>query len=93
MGNNMQTFTWQEITRRLGISPDDLVHFRRQGDKGIIEVKLKSKRPEKGPEGTPDLFGKIYSMSENVGIDDWALNHDHYLYGTPKHDEEEFNDG
>ena len=89
----MQTFTFQEITKRLGISPSDLVRYRRQGNKGIIEFELRSKDPDEGAKEPSDLLGNIYSMSENMGIDDWALNHDHYLYGTPKRNEEESKDG
>lgn len=27
---------------------------------------------------------KLIDISEDLGIDDLAKNHDHYLYGTPK---------
>lgn len=89
----MQTFTLQEITRRLGISLNDLVRYRKQGDKGIIEIDLNAKKRNEGSKEPIDLFANIYSMSEDVGIDDWALNHDHYLYGNPKRNEEESKDG
>ena len=34
-------------------------------------------------EGHPDLFA-IFGEPIDTGIEDFAENHDHYLYGTPK---------
>lgn len=30
----------------------------------------------------PDVFGFIMQHSQDVGVPDWAENHDDYLYGT-----------
>ncbi|MEX2169375.1 MAG: hypothetical protein WD851_08690 [Pirellulales bacterium] len=36
-------------------------------------------------EGQPTIWDKLLEMAGTVeGPEDWAHNHDHYLYGTPK---------
>ena len=41
------TLTLKEITKKIGISPDDVVQYREKGDKGIIEIDLKVIRHKK----------------------------------------------
>ena len=65
-----------------------MVNYHEKGDKGIIEVDLKVIRHKKQKKtDEPNVFENILEMSEDVGIEDWSLNHDHYLYGTPKRKE------
>lgn len=85
----MQAITFSEITKKLGISANDMVHYHEQGNKGIIEIDLKRSGVVKEKD---DLFSNIYSMSEDVGIEDWSQNHDYYLYGTAKRDEDSDDD-
>ena len=33
-------------------------------------------------QAEPDVFGFIMQHSQDVGVSDWAENHDAYLYGT-----------
>lgn len=81
----MPTATLKEITKKIGIAPDDIVKYREKGDKGIIEFDLKIIRHKKQKRvDDQDVFENILVISENVGIKDWSLNHDHYLYGIPK---------
>lgn len=81
----MPITTFKEVAKKLGISLDDLVYYHKQGDKCIIEVDLNSTRHTGQLEKNEvDVFGNILAMAEDVGIKDWSLNHDHYLYGTPK---------
>ena len=85
----MTTATLKEITKKLGVAQDDLVNFYEEGDNGIIKVDLKKNRDKnKVEKEAPDVFDNILSISQDVGIKDWSLNHDHYLYGTPKRDKE-----
>ncbi len=59
--------------------------YHKKGRKCIIEVDFdKLRRKEK-----EDAFQSILSISEDIGIKDWSVNHDHYLYGTPKQETEE----
>ena len=51
-------------------------HAETQSRKGSQRRKKKQKQP--------DVFDLILSLSEALGIEDWALNHDHYLYGPSK---------
>ena len=79
------TLTLKEITKKIGISPDDVVQYREKGDKGIIEIDLKVIRRKKQKKKIElDIFENILTIAEDIGIEDWSLNHDHYLYGTPK---------
>lgn len=80
----MQTATLKKATEELGISFEDIVSYRKLGNKAIIEIDLKLPQPEAADNYEPDVFDNILAMSEDIGIKDWALNHDHYLYGTPK---------
>ena len=83
----MQTATLRKATEDLGISLDDIVFYRTLGNKAIIEFDLKLPSAKAADNSEPDVFDKILAMSEDVGIKDWAQNHDHYLYGTPKRQE------
>jgi hypothetical protein len=58
----MQTFTWQEITRRLGISPDDLVRYHQRGNKGIIELELKSSEKSPRKKGLDITQDPVFKM-------------------------------
>ena len=81
----MATATLKKATLELGLSPDDMVTYHKKGSKCIIEADCgKRHRNEK-----EDAFQSILSISEDIGIKDWSVNHDHYLYGTPKQETEE----
>ena len=85
----MTTATLKEIIKELGVTQDDLVNYRQEGDKGIIEVDLKLIRKKNNVENEgPEVFNNILSIAEDIGITDWSLNHDHYPYGTPKRNNE-----
>ena len=72
-----------DVAKIFGISLDRTVRYRRKGNKGIIEVELSP--PEAEQDGVKaDPFSNILSMAEDVGIRDWSVNHDHYLYGADK---------
>ena len=81
----MPTATLKEATEKLGISLDDFVNYHKEDDKGIIEFDFKKKKQNKEKE--LNIFDNILNMSEDVGVNDWSKNHDHYLYGTPKCEE------
>ncbi len=83
----MPTATLKKVTEELGVSLDDIVHYDKHGNKALIEVDLKNHKKDKGKDADVDVFAKIMAMAENVGIKDWSINHDHYLYGTPKRTE------
>jgi hypothetical protein len=84
----MQTATLKRVTEKLGISPEDLVFYRTLGNKAFIEIDLKLPALGTADNSEPDVFDNILAMSEELGIKDWALNHDHYLYGAPKRKDE-----
>lgn len=86
----MTTATLKEITEKIGIKSDDIVTYHEKKGKGIIEVDFK-KVHKANSETTEDIdvFENILNMSEHLGIDDLAENHDHYLYGIPKRQVEE----
>ena len=52
---------------------------------GFIKT-LKIKKNAKGvrKEKPYSVFDTIAESATDVGIEDWARNHDHYLYGTDK---------
>lgn len=83
----MQTASLRKVAAELGISMEHLVSYQRKGNKALIEVDLQFQQPEAGDQSEPDVFSNILAMSENLGINDWAVNHDHYLYGTSKRGE------
>ncbi|MFQ5825059.1 MAG: hypothetical protein ACE5JB_13480 [bacterium] len=73
------------MTKKLGISPAEPVNYHEQGDKGIIEIDLIAIRSsQSSQEEELDVYTNILCMAEDVGMEDWSLNHDHYLCGTPK---------
>ncbi len=80
----MQTATLKQVTENFGISLEDSVLYHILGSKAFIEIDLKLPETVAADNSEPDVFEKILAMSEDVGIKDWAVNHDHYLYGTPK---------
>ena len=59
----MQTITLREITRRLGISPDDQVAYHEQGNKGIIEIDLDNK--ERNHEETHERDHDLEILNRN----------------------------
>lgn len=77
----MQTATLRKATEELGISLDDVVFYRTLGNKAIIEFDFKLPPTKVADNSEPDVFDKILAMAEDVGVKDWAQNHDHYLYG------------
>ena len=85
----MTTATLKEITEKIGIKPEDIVTYHEKKGKGIIEVDFKKihRQNTQKMEAT-DVFANIIANSQSVGINDLAKNHDHYLYGTPKRDDE-----
>lgn len=80
----MQIATLKKATEELGVSLDDIVHYQKKGKKAIIEIDLQRSRPTMDKDSEVDVFDHIVSISEDLGIRDWSINHDHYLYGTPK---------
>ena len=47
----------------------------------ILKIKKTIKKIKKKPY---NVFDEIVDAATNVGIEDWARNHNHYLYGTEK---------
>lgn len=80
----MPTTTLKKAAADLGVSLTDTVSYKKRGKKAIIEIDLALPQTQNGKKRKKDVFDTILSMSEELGIKDWALNHDHYLYGTPK---------
>ncbi|MBI5971022.1 MAG: hypothetical protein HY884_07700 [Deltaproteobacteria bacterium] len=58
------------------------VEVLREVEDFIKEVK--GKREIKNREDTPHVFDIILNSAMDVGVKDWARNHDHYLYGVEK---------
>ena len=53
--------------------------------KGFIKtLKIKKTTKEIHKKKPYSVFDKIAESAMDVGIEDWARNHDHYLYGTDK---------
>ncbi|MCR4291560.1 MAG: hypothetical protein NUV76_01635 [Candidatus Kuenenia sp.] len=53
--------------------------------KGFIKtLKIKKNTKEVHKKKPYSVFDKIEESAMDVGIEDWARNHDHYLYGTDK---------
>ena len=53
--------------------------------KGFIKaLKIKKTTKEIHKKKPYSVFDKIAESATDVGIEDWARNHDHYLYGTDK---------
>jgi hypothetical protein len=84
----MPTATLKEAEEKLGLSPDDTVQYEEVGEVGneaIIKIQLHIKeKVGKKKKTAKELFDWIVENGEHMGITDWAENHDHYLYGTPK---------
>ena len=80
----MRKMTLKDVTKKLGISLDEVVTYHKKGDKAVIEVNLKANGAQKPTKEKNQVLSNLLGMAEDVGIDDWSLNHDHYLYGTPK---------
>jgi len=80
----MQSATLKKVTEDLGISLEDSVFYHILGNKAFIEIDLKLPASGAADNSEPDVFDKILAMSEDIRIKDWALNHNHYLYGTSK---------
>jgi hypothetical protein len=86
-GKEMPTTTLKKATEELGVSLDDIVNYHKQGNKALIEIELKISEKDEMQNSGIDVFAKIMAMAEDIGIKDWSINHDHYLYGTPKRTE------
>lgn len=80
----MPTTTLKKAAKDLGVSLNATVRYKKQGMKAVIEIDLKLPHAKNGKKREQDVFDTIIAMSEDVGIKDWAINHDHYLYGTAK---------
>ena len=50
----------------------------------IKALKIKKTRKEVRRKNPYNVFDEIAVAAMDVGIKDWAHNHDHYLYGTDK---------
>ncbi|MEK7296612.1 MAG: hypothetical protein AAB069_01805, partial [Planctomycetota bacterium] len=62
-----------------------LVRIAKVGLKGFIKaLKIKKTTKETHKKKPYSVFDKIAESATDVGIEDWARNHDHYLYGTDK---------
>ncbi len=80
----MPTTTLKKAAHDLGVSLNAPVVYRKRGNKAVIEIDLNLPQTKNGKKTKSDVFDAILAMSEHVGIKDWALNHDYYLYGSPK---------
>ncbi|MEK7728222.1 MAG: hypothetical protein AAB354_07380 [candidate division KSB1 bacterium] len=80
----MPATTLKKAAKELGVSLNDAVVYKKRGKKAIIEIELNLSHTKNGKKKMPDVFDNILAMAENVGIKDWALNHDFYLYGAPQ---------
>lgn len=71
----------KKIQKEVEMLPDEAL----QKIKDFIEA-LKVRRTTKDiPKKKPyNVFDEIADAATDVGIKDWARNHDHYLYGTEK---------
>lgn len=50
----------------------------------VKAVKIKKTTKEVQKKKPYNVFDEIEDAATDVGIKDWARNHDHYLYGTDK---------
>lgn len=50
----------------------------------IRALRYKKQRQKVRAEKALNVFDMILDSATNIGITDWARNHDHYLYGTEK---------
>lgn len=50
----------------------------------IKTLRIKKTANEVCKEKTFSVFDEIAESATDVGVEDWARNHDHYLYGTEK---------
>lgn len=80
----MPTTTLKKAAKELGVSMNATVSYSKRGEKAVIEIDLKLPHAQNGKKRKNDVFDTILAMSEDVGIKDWAVNHDHYLYGAAK---------
>jgi len=59
----------------------ELIQFLRFRNKPPLEPKI-------SPEPAPDVWQFLAEETGTIQAPvDWAINHDHYLYGTPKQTE------
>ena len=59
------------------------VMFKREVESMQIAENMKQKKIENDP--WIEFLEHIDEYAVNTGIEDFAKNHDHYLYGIPKH--------
>lgn len=50
----------------------------------IKTLKIKKASKESKKKKPYNVFDEIENAAVDTGINDWARNHDHYLYGTEK---------
>lgn len=65
----------------------ELDQVKRLGKPLDTRIRIIIEEPEKKPinvKGDPWLDLDIDDIAVDTGIEDLSLNHDHYLYGTPK---------
>ena len=51
---------------------------------GHYRVTIETEPSKATPEGPPRSLKRISERAQDLGIEDLAEQHDHYLYGTPK---------
>jgi hypothetical protein len=75
--------TFEKITKKLGISPNDIVRYHRHGKTAIIEIDIEN--PEK--KNNNNKNDSIFNLGQNpvsTGLSDGSVNHDKYIYNKNK---------
>ncbi|MBI2472648.1 MAG: DUF2281 domain-containing protein [Planctomycetes bacterium] len=70
-----------EIIKEIDTLPDDALQ---EVNDYIQALKTKKRLKAVKKEKPYNVFDEIADTATDVGIKDWARNHDHYLYGTEK---------
>lgn len=71
-------------TERLMHEMDSLSPSETKAVEEFIADLKRRKRRRPGAKPLYNVFTAISLAATDVGIKDWARNHDHYLYGTKK---------
>jgi predicted transcriptional regulator len=66
----MQTATLKKATEELGVSFEDIVYYRKQGNKATIEINLKLPRLVESKNVEVEVFDNMVATSEDLGIND-----------------------
>lgn len=70
-------------------------HEQRVEVEALIRRLLERETVEPKPQPEPETdysnhpFADLLAIAEDLGVDDLAENHDHYIYGVPKRSESE----